>query len=165
MPQLLDANQLTLLIIGFLAVNLLLFIVLISLFVKLRRTRRLMSKLFSGTNKENIEQQLEQLLGQMEEWKKKQSDQLFLINRLSQRVAGQSGNLAMLRYNAFGESGSDLSFSLALVDDNQNGIVITSIYGREESRMYAKPIEQGKSMYNLSEEEQAVLKKASTMNG
>jgi hypothetical protein len=161
MLQMLTPLQSELLLVGIISVNLLILLALISLWVKLSRTRKLMNKLFAGANKENLEGQLNRLLVQMEEWKKQQNDQQFLINRLSQRVAAQCGNLSITRYNAFGDTGSDLSFSLALLDDEHNGVVITSIFGREESRLYAKPIQTGKSLYNLSEEEHAVVKKAS----
>jgi hypothetical protein len=66
----------------------------------------------------------------------------------------------ILRYNAFPEVGSDLSFSLALLDDEQNGVVLSSIYGRQESRIYAKPIVHGLSKYPLTEEEEHVLNEA-----
>lgn len=161
MLQMLTPLQSEMLLVGIVGVNVLILLALISLWVKLSRTRKLMNKLFSGTSKENLEGQLQSLLAQMEEWKKQQNDQQFLINRLSQRVSAQCGNLSITRYNAFGDTGSDLSFSMALVDDEQNGVVLTSIYGREESRVYAKPIQAGKSLYSLSEEEHAVLKKAS----
>lgn len=149
-------------IIGLIGLNLLWLILLVVLFVRTNRMRRLNRKLLSGVSGENLETGLVRLFEEMEEWKKKHSDQDFLLKRLSQKVASQSGNLAMIRYNAFGDTGSDLSFSLALVDDAQNGVVITSIYGREESRTYAKPLEAGKSVYNLSEEELMAIKKATT---
>lgn len=63
----------------------------------------------------------------------------------------------VLRYNAFSDLGSDLSYSLALVDDDRNGVVLSSIYGREESRTYAKPVEHGASNYPLTDEELDVL--------
>lgn len=63
----------------------------------------------------------------------------------------------LMRYNAFADTGSDLSYSLSLLDENNNGVVLSSIYGREDNRTYAKPIENGKSTYNLSEEEKKVL--------
>jgi len=62
-------------------------------------------------------------------------------------------NLRVLRYN----TGSDLSYSVALVDEENNGVVLSSIYGREENRCYAKPVIAGKSQYVLSKEEQEVL--------
>lgn len=66
----------------------------------------------------------------------------------------------VMRYNAFQEVGSDLSFSMALLDDEQNGVVLSSIYGRDESRTYAKPIEGGASRYTLTEEERQVIAQA-----
>ena len=66
-------------------------------------------------------------------------------------------NLRVLRYNAFDNTGSDLSYSIALTDEENNGVVISSIYGREENRCYAKPVTAGKSHYVLSKEEEEVL--------
>ncbi len=63
----------------------------------------------------------------------------------------------MHRYNAFAEVGSDLSYSVALLDGNKNGVVLTSIYGRQESHTYGKPISQGMSTYPLTAEEDAVI--------
>ncbi len=65
--------------------------------------------------------------------------------------------LGMVRFNAFGNTGSDLSFAIALLDDKYDGFVLSSIYGREESRTYAKPIEAGKSTYHLTKEEEQAI--------
>lgn len=70
----------------------------------------------------------------------------------------------LTRYNAFDKTGSDLSFTLALLNDCQDGFVLTSIFGREDSRVYAKPILGGKSQYALSEEEQQAIKAAMKNN-
>ena len=67
---------------------------------------------------------------------------------------------SMVRYKAFADVGSDLSFSIALLDGNDNGAILTSIYGRNESTTYAKPIDKGMSRYDLSEEEKKVLEQA-----
>lgn len=61
------------------------------------------------------------------------------------------------RYNAFDDQGSDLSFSVAFLDDEQNGVVMSSIYGRQESRTYAKPVQRGVSRYPLTDEETSVI--------
>lgn len=68
--------------------------------------------------------------------------------------------LALARFNAFGETGGDLSFSLALLNRNVDGAVITSIYGRDNSRVFAKLIREGRSEYDLSEEEKDALHEA-----
>jgi hypothetical protein len=148
-----------------LLLNLIFLWLIIVLSVRVSRVRKSLKRLFTGVDGSNLEAALHRLLDELEAVKKLQSDQQFQFNRLSQKLSGQCGNLAIMRYNAFGEIGSDLSFSLALLDDAQNGVVLTSIYGREESRIYAKPVEGGKSAYNLSEEELAVIKKAAERRG
>jgi len=75
------------------------------------------------------------------------------ISSLKAEVSMIPQNMCLLRYNAFDKTGSDLSFSLALLNDQASGVVITSIFGREDSRVYAKPVARGKSDYTLSEEE------------
>lgn len=67
---------------------------------------------------------------------------------------------SIVRFNAFGNTGSDLSFAIALLDNNFDGFVITSIYGREESITYAKPIENGLSSYHLTKEEEKAIQLA-----
>lgn len=62
-------------------------------------------------------------------------------------------NIGMVRYNAFDDVGSELSFAIAILDNENNGFVINSIYGRSSSNVYAKTIENGTSKYTLSDEE------------
>lgn len=61
--------------------------------------------------------------------------------------------VGFVKYNAFENIGNDLSFALTLLDGNNNGICISSVYGRSESRIFSKPIIKGKSMASLSQEE------------
>ena len=68
--------------------------------------------------------------------------------------------VGMIRFNPFSEVGGDQSFSVALLNDNNDGIVITSLYVREGNRVYGKPIENGQSKYQLSDEENKALEKA-----
>ena len=68
--------------------------------------------------------------------------------------------VSVVRYKAFEDVGSDLSFSLAMLDENNDGILLTGIFGRNESTTYAKPIEKGISRYDLSEEEEEALNNA-----
>ena len=65
--------------------------------------------------------------------------------------------IGMIRFNPFKESGGDQSFSIALLDGNKDGVVITSLYGREGNRIFAKPIKKGKSEYLLTEEEKEAI--------
>lgn len=142
------------------ALNLILLLIIVIQYVRIGRIRKSMNRLLTGTSGANLEEGMHRILDQLDDVKKMQRDQQFHINRLSQRVASQCSNVAVVRYNAFGEMGSDFSFSIAIVDDAKNGVVITSIFGREDSRVYAKPLTAGVSTYPLSEEEQAAIRKA-----
>lgn len=75
------------------------------------------------------------------------------VNSCMQRVG-------LVRFRAFDDVGCDLSFSVALLDGNSDGVIITSLYGRQESRVYAKPVKEGKSTYPLSPEEIEALNQA-----
>ena len=68
--------------------------------------------------------------------------------------------VGIVRYNAFKDTGSDLSFALALLNDNNDGVVLNGIYSREMSNIYAKPIKGGKSTYTISDKEQEAINKA-----
>ena len=68
--------------------------------------------------------------------------------------------IGFIKYNAFENIGNDLSFALTLLDGNNNGICISSIYGRNESRIFSKPIVKVKSLVSLSQEELESLNEA-----
>jgi hypothetical protein len=80
--------------------------------------------------------------------------------RQAEEIATTIRHVALLRYDAFEDVGGRLSFSCALLDDQGTGVVLTSINGRHETRVYAKPIEQGRSGYNLSAEEVETIRRA-----
>ena len=65
--------------------------------------------------------------------------------------------VAVVRYNAFHNVGSDQSFSVALLDNDDNGVVISGIFGRDSSTAYAKPVKYGASDYVLTEEEEEAI--------
>lgn len=68
--------------------------------------------------------------------------------------------VGVVRFNPFSETGGDQSFSVAFLDGNNNGVVITSLYGREETRVYGKPVKEGESEYSLSKEEKEAIQQA-----
>ncbi len=68
--------------------------------------------------------------------------------------------IGILRYNPFSDIGGNQSFSIALLDGNDNGLVITSLYSREGNRVYGKPIKKGNSEHTLSNEEKEVIERA-----
>src|SRR5699024_4328007 len=75
------------------------------------------------------------------------------LENLETKQAFAIQKIGFVRYNAFAEMGNELSFSIALLDSFKNGFVLTSIYGRDYTTSYGKPIRFGKSKYPLSVEE------------
>ncbi|MCD6020410.1 MAG: hypothetical protein K0R20_120 [Actinomycetia bacterium] len=75
-------------------------------------------------------------------------------------IEGSVRNVALLRYDAFEDVGGRLSFSCALLDDHGDGVVLTSINGRQETRVYAKQVTRGTSSHNLSLEEEEAIRRA-----
>ncbi|MGI9860651.1 DUF4446 family protein [Moorella naiadis] len=65
--------------------------------------------------------------------------------------------MGLIRFNAFPDTGSDLSFALALLNREGNGFILTSLYARDETRVFVKPVQEGRSRYRLSEEEEKAL--------
>lgn len=73
-----------------------------------------------------------------------------------------SQKISLIRFNPFKELGGDHSFSLAILDGEDTGVIITSLHTRDRTRVYMKNIENGKSKLELSSEEKQALKKAIT---
>lgn len=69
-------------------------------------------------------------------------------------------HVGLVRFSPFHDTGSDQSFALALLDGRQDGVVITALHSRTDSRLYAKPIERGKSSYSLTPEERDAMDRA-----
>jgi len=135
-------------------------IVLIVIGLRLKNLIRQYRYLLKGKSGQNLEElllrlgektgNLEARLGKVEkELKNSRNESLDYLQKW-----------ALLRYKAFANTGGDQSFSLVILNRKGDGVVLSSIYGREESRVYAKAIKKGKSGYPLSDEEQKVLARA-----
>ena len=79
------------------------------------------------------------------------------VERLRTEADGALRHLAVVRYDAFGDMGGHLSWSLALLDDGGHGVVLTSIHGRSEARTYAKNVSGWTSEQQLSPEEEEAI--------
>ncbi len=101
----------------------------------------------------NIEDITEELSKIKEENKKIKEE----LSRIKTEQSLFLQNIAMIRFNPFNEEGGNHSFSLAILNGEGDGLVITSLYTKENNRIYGKPVEKGKSKYPLSEEEKSVI--------
>lgn len=132
----------------------------IVLSVKMAALNKKYRKFMRGSNGKNFEgmlmEQVETINGAVDRVNLVNQELLELKNQTDRCI--QKCNI--IRYNAFSDTGSDLSFSVALLDNFNDGFIITGIYGRNESITYAKPIEKGLSKYQLSVEEEMVLNRS-----
>ena len=143
---------------GLIIVLLIAFLILLGKVVGLnKRYKKFMLKVGEG---KDLQEDLENYMYRVERVENQNADILNQINGLDKDLEGCIQKVGILRYSAFQDTGSDLSFTLALLDEHDNGVVFNGIYSREMSNIYAKPVENGKSKYTLSEEEQEAIKRA-----
>lgn len=134
------------------------FVIIMIKFVSLnKRYKEFMKKIGNG---KNIEEDLENYMYRVERVEKQNAEIKGFIEAMDKNMANCIQKIGIVRYNAFKDTGSDLSFALAMLDEKNNGIVLNGIYSREMSNIYAKPVENGKSKYTISEEEQEAIQKA-----
>lgn len=120
-----------------------------------------LKSLFPKSGERDIRRKFEELLKQVLDFRQDVDsikDSLSLIEKLGikhlQRVE-------LLRYNPYDDTGGDQSFTLALLDDQGNGLVLTSLHARSGTRVFAKPVSLGKGVkYHLSGEEKKVVEGA-----
>ena len=136
------------------------FVLLILMFMqlfKLNKLRRRYEQMMSGDGVENLEGLLIDLKLQFDRLQDDHGQQREMLESTLNKMQAVKGHVGLIKYNAFEERGSDLSFSVAIIDDYSDGVVLTSIYSRENSYIYAKPLKQGDSTYTLSEEEKRAI--------
>lgn len=115
-----------------------------------KRYLEFMSKLGNGKDVEKILSEYLRIVDEMAINIKKQDEE---IKRLETNLKKCVQKVGIVRYNAYGDTGSDLSFTLALMDAEENGVVVNGLYSRESSSIFAKPLVKGETKYNLSAEE------------
>ncbi|OKP96727.1 DUF4446 family protein [Paenibacillus sp. P46E] len=154
-------EQLSVFIMGFALIIMVLVIVLIVQGTRIRKMRRKYEAMMTGNGVEDLESLLIDLRNQGDMLEETQREHKTMIEAAQVKLRGMKSKVAVKRYNAFGERGNDLSFSMAIIDDNRSGVVLTSLHNRENSYIYSKPLEGGESQYPLSPEEKEVIALAS----
>ena len=121
-----------------------------------RRLRRVLPQGESGGIDEILDRQLksvESLSERVDALNKLHHELEHLSQRTIQKVA-------VIRYNPFSDTGGDQSFAIALLDSLGNGVVVSSLHSRTDTRVFAKPVQSGRSKFQLSDEEQDAIRKA-----
>lgn len=151
------SEQLHWFVFAFTVIILVLLITVIAQGAKLRNMRRKYEAMMAGSGVEDLEGLLIDLKNQSDMLEEEQRAQKTLLEATQVRISGMKSNVALKRYNAFGERGNDLSFSVAILDDSSSGVVLTSLHNRENSYIYSKPLQKGESQHALSPEEKEVI--------
>lgn len=145
------------LMINFIFEIILLIVVVIALYFLVKLTKEykaFMKKMGKGNN---ISEMLKEYLEDVELIKRDNSEIKAYYTKLDNDISSCIQKVGLVRYNAFKDVGSDLSFAIAFLDREDNGVVFNGIYGSESSNIYAKPIKQGQSQYQLSDEERYAI--------
>lgn len=142
------------------AVIVILVVAIIALVVWMTALRQRLKIFFKGSKGQDLEDLIAQ---QIKRQIKSEKDihELFKSSQDLWKIATKSvQKVGVVRFNPFKDTGGDQSFAIALLDMNDDGVIISSLFTREETRIYTKPIEKGKSKYSLSKEEEEAIKKA-----
>ena len=147
--------------IGLAIINIILIIFVIINFIKTNKLQKKYEKFIKKIgNGKNIEEDLMNYMLRVEKVENENKQIIKYCQNLDEEIDGCIQKIGIVRYSAFKDTGSDLSFALAMLDEENNGVVLNGIYSREMSNIYAKPVEKGKSKYTLSEEEKEAIYKA-----
>ena len=152
--------------LGMFIVMILLFFITIFVAVKYSKLEKNYKKFIEKLGNGNtIQEDLETFMYRVDKVEKNNAEIAGFCENLNKEIETFIQKIVIIRYNAFKDTGSDLSFALAMLDDKNNGVVLNGIYSREMSNIYAKPVENGKSSYTLSEEEKSAIDKAVNSKG
>jgi hypothetical protein len=133
-------------------------IVILAIWILLLERR--LKSFFAGTKSKNLEGVLTDISKQIAEVKKTQvqiNEHLYTVDtRLNKSIR----SIQTKRFNPFEDAGSNQSFALSFLNDDGDGVIISSLYARDRMSIFAKPITKGQSEFELSIEEKEVLKKS-----
>jgi hypothetical protein len=126
----------------------------------LARQQRLLGQyqhLMTGTSGGNLETMLNDHIAKVRETEARVNEVDRLARRLEKAAYFSLQHMGMVRFNPFHDTGGDQSFAVALVDGHGNGMVLSSLHGRDATRVYAKPLQKWESTYSLTDEEKQAI--------
>ncbi|SMP58429.1 DUF4446 family protein [Anoxynatronum buryatiense] len=141
------------------AAGLLLLLVLV-LWINLLSFKKKFKQLMKGATGENLEELLKQHVVLVQAHQELAEENRVTMKMIEENQRKSVQYVGVKRFNAFEDVGSRLSYSIALLDDHLNGVVLTGLHGRYESTTYAKAIDHGHSEQHLSVEEMDALQMA-----
>jgi len=124
------------------------------------KTEKRLKKFFLGKKANNLEDTLITLEKDIEKLKISKEKTEKELTEVNKKLKKSIRGLETVRFNPFPDQGSNQSFAIGMLNEENDGVVISSLYSRERMSIFAKPIKKGKSEYELTEEEKEALKKA-----
>ncbi|MBQ9478125.1 MAG: DUF4446 family protein [Selenomonadaceae bacterium] len=147
-------------IIAFGVMMLISYAIIINLWMELSTVKKRYRQMMAGVEGSNLERMIAEHIELAESISNDRKSFQKEIDRLDAKLVKAITRLSVVRFDAFEDVGSDLSYCIAMLDEENNGIVISGIFGRDEARTYAKPIVKGESTYKLTREEEQALRNA-----
>ena len=151
-------------IIGLVVFVLVLLIILIINMVQISKLKKKYNSFMSGSTAKSLEETLLKRLEQVDDLIASNATNENNINKLFEDMKFSFNRVGLVKYDAFNEMGGKLSFSLAMLNDNEDGFVINAMHSREGCFTYIKEIIGGNSIIVLADEEQEALKMAKEAN-
>ena len=144
-----------------LTLNLILFISVVVSNLRINRIKKNSNEFMRKLgNSKDIKEDINKYMERIVDIEAALSETNTYCKQLDKQMENCMQKVGIVRYNAYKDAGSNLSFAVALLDENNNGVVFNGIYSREMSNTYAKPIENGKSKYAMTDEEIEAVNKA-----
>ncbi len=124
------------------------------------KTEKRLKRFFIGKKAKDLEDTIINLEEEIEKLKKAKENAEKNIKEINQKLKKSIRGLETIRFNPFPDQGSNQSFAIGMLNEDGDGVVLSSLYSRERMSIFAKPIKNGKSEYELTEEEKKSLEKA-----
>ena len=156
----LDPQALTWLALGSAALGVVLLAIVIVLALRLRALRRDQRRAFDLASGEDIVSALGRIDGGLADVRRDLVTLHGSADHLRELLRSTVSRVGVVRYDAFEDMGGALSFSAALLDERGDGVIVSAINGRTETRCYAKPVVGGGSEHHLSAEESQAITQA-----
>jgi hypothetical protein len=137
-----------------------LLVIILTILVWVVITEYRFKKFFAGTKASNLEGTIIEISKQIKIVRDTQAQINSHLNTVDKRLDGAVRNIQTLRFNPFDDAGSNQSFAMSFLNDKGDGVIISSLYARDRMSIFAKPIINGKSDFELSSEEKEVLAKS-----
>ena len=123
-------------------------------------TEKRLKRLFLGKKAKDLEGTINTLEDEIAKLNKAKEEIEKNITSINSKLKKSIRGLETIRFNPFPDQGSNQSFAIGMLNEEGNGLVISSLYSRERMSIFAKPIKNGKSEYELTAEEKEALQKA-----